>query len=440
MLSPVVPGSSGRMRGAAAALALAVAALLAAGAAVAAPRPLGKTAKRGLELARTGDCLAAVPELERAEAEEHRPATAAALGGCHVALGEIVLAHEIYGALAAEKPAAWWDAADKAAAAKAAQAASELDARIPRVTLAIEPADAPVEVTVAGAKAREPRAELRVPPDEKVEIVVRAEGYEEATLSVLVGEGERKRLEVRLARSAGEEPPKPEPVAPPPPRDALPGHWLGARFRGLLVPTFFMNIFADGGTTTYLPGAGVTYTARLGVVDLEPSLTFTSYNLGPTAFKPKDTPDTEWEIVESDLWGVVAALDVLYRVPISPAVELRVGAGFGIGWAFAGDLYRWQSYPESGQAGDPSSYLKCNGPNDPAGTFRYCNQLDKDADRYGAPDASWGDGGARPIVYPWLAIPQLGLALRPIPEVAIDLELGLTLNGLLTGTGVRFGL
>ncbi len=443
MLSAVSPGrGSGPRWRALAASASIVAALLTFGhAGAAAPNPLGKAAKRGLELAKAGDCVAAVPELERAELEEHRPATAAALGGCHVALGEIVLAHEIFSALAAEKPSPSWDAADKGAASKASKTALELDARIPKVTLDIAPADAPVEVTVGGARAKDPRAELRVPPDEKIEVVVTAAGFEPATLTVLLAEGERKRLDVTLVRVDGEPaPPKLPPKPSPPAEDPLPKHWLGARFRGLFVPNFVMNIVAEGGTNTYLPGVGVTYTARLGVVDLEPSITFTSYNLGPTPFKPRDTPDTEWEIVESDLWGAVAALDVLYRVPLSPVVELRIGAGFGVGWAFAGDLYRWQSYPEDGQPGDPSTYQKCNGPNDPPGTFRYCNQLDKDAERYGGPDASWGDGGARPIVYPWLAIPQVGFAMRPVPEVAIDVELGVTLNGFLTGAGVRFGL
>jgi hypothetical protein len=70
----------------------------------AAPKPLSKAAKQGLSLAKSGDCVAAAIALERAESEDHRPVTAAALAGCHVALGELVLAHEIYEALAKENP------------------------------------------------------------------------------------------------------------------------------------------------------------------------------------------------------------------------------------------------------------------------------------------------------------------------------------------------
>lgn len=409
---------------------------------LAAPKPLGRSSKQALAVAKTGDCVAAVPLLEHAEAEDHRPSTAAALAECHVALGEILLAREIYAALAEETASASWDPADRRAAASASQSADDLDERIPRVTLSIAPpeasAAASLEVRVGGTKVRDPSDPIRVAPNEKVEIAVKVDGYAPKSVSVLLTEREEKSVRVVLEASASaKKPPKADPAPPP---DALPKHWLGARFRGLFVPTFVMNVFADGGTTTYLPGVGVTYTARLAAVDIEPSVTFTSYGLGPTAFKAKDTPDTEWEIVESDLWGAVASVDVLYRIPISAAVEMRLGVGIGIGWAFTGDVYRWQSYPDNGEPGDPSTYQKCKGPNDPPGTFRYCNQLDKDADRYGRADDTWGDGGVRPVVYPWLSLPQISFAFRPVDNVSIDLELGVTLNGFLTGTAVRFGL
>jgi len=410
--------------------------------ALSAPKSLGATAKQGLALARSGDCVGAVPVLERAEAEDHRPATAAALAGCHVALGEILLAHEIYAALASEKASPSWDKEDRAATASAAEKADDLDVRIPKLKLEILPADAEVEVRIGGRKSREPRGTLRVPADEKAEVVVSASGFKPVTLTVLLSEGERKPMRVQLVAESDEPEPEPKPTPPGSGPVALAPHWLGVRFRGLFVPTFVMNIVGEGGTTTYFPGVGLTYTARLGLVDIEPSLTFTSYSLGTTPFKPGGKPDTEWELVESDLWGVAATLDILYRVALDAkhGVELRIGGSVGVGWAFVGELYRWQSFPSDLQEGDPYGYQKCNGPNDPAGSFRYCNQLDKDAERYGQPDASWSDGGARPIVYPWLALPQIGFAFRPVDRVAIDLELGLTLNGFLTGTAVRFGL
>ncbi len=398
--------------------------------------------RRGLALAKAGDCVAAVPLLERAEAGAHRPATAAALARCHVSLGELLLGWEIFDALAREAAKAEWSAEDRAAKGSAAGEASELDARIPRLTLRIVPPVDGAEVTVAGRPVPSPKVPVRVPPDEKVEVRVVADGYLEWKRTLVLAEGAKKTLDVDLERAAGAPPAgAPNPPGKRAPAEAGPRHWLGARFRGLFVPTFVMNIVADGGTTTYWPGGFLTYTTRVGDVDLVPSIGVTSYALGVTPFKPRDTPDTEWELVESDLVGLSATLDVLYVIPLDPKEEgaIKIGAGFGLGWAFAGDLYRTQSYPASGEPGDPAEYRPCKGPNRPAGTFRYCNQLDKDAHRYGDPDKTWGDGGARPVIYPWLALPIVAFAYRPLEELGLELELGLTLNGFLTGAGLRYG-
>ncbi len=408
---------------------------------------LTKTASEGLALAKSGDCVAAVAVLEQAEAEEHRPVTAYALADCHVALGEILLAHEIFSALAKEDPKGAKSTDDKKALERAAAAASELDGRIPRLTIVLSPRVENPEFRVAGRKADVVDGKVLMPPDEKVDVEVRASGYQPATTSILLHEGETKSIQITLTpvggttdpnnSQNGNGQPKPEAAAP----DPLPKHWFGVRFRGLVIPQFAMNLVGEGGTTTYWPGAAITYSNRSDIVDVEPSILFTSYGLSTTPFKPHDTPDTEWELIESDLWGVTAIVDILYRIKLDAdsKVELRIGGGFGIGWAFTGDLYRWQSYPEDGQPGDPSTYQKCNGPNDPAGTFRYCNQLDKDKERFGNPDFNWFQGGARPVVYPWLSLPQISLAIRPIPELAIDIEFGLTLNGFLTGLGLRYG-
>ena len=67
--------------------------------------------------------------------------------------------------------------------------------------------------------------------------------------------------------------------------------------------------------------------------------------------------------------------------------------------------------------------------------------LDKDAshyDNFAKPD--WFHGGIRPLVYPWLVLPELGITWRPTNRVAIDLEAGASLSGILTGLGLRFAL
>ena len=411
--------------------------VLVAAPALAQPSKLSPEAREGLALAKDGDCVAAVPKLEKAEIARHRPLTARALGGCHVALGELLLAYEILSALAAETPDASWTRDDKKAHAQAKAEALAVDVRIPRVALRVEP---PTEATVVvSGVERDPSDPIRVAPDEKTEIVVSAAGFATETVSVLLTEGEEREVVVTLRKvdATGGPPPK---AAPPSTGDVE--HWLGFGVRGIVMPQFLVGAAGEGGRTFFFPGGEVRYSARLASVDVEPSLAIMSYGTGTFPFKASGTPDTEWELVESDLLAMNLALDVLYRVPLtdSGSVEFRIGAGFGIGWAFFGEVYRWQSYPEDLQPGDPAEYKKCKAPNDPPGSFRYCNQLDKDADRYGAPDPWWGDGGVRPTVYPWISLPQLGFAFRPAESMFLDVQVGLTPIGLFSQLGARFAL
>jgi hypothetical protein len=406
---------------------------------------LSTEAREGLALAKDGDCVAAVPKLEKAEIARHRPLTARALGACHVALGELLLAYEILSALAAETPDASWTRDDKKAHAQAKSEALSVDVRIPRVVLRVE---TPSQVGVAPAKAtavvagveRDPSEPIRVAPDEKTEIAVSAPGFAVETVTVLLTEGEEREVVVTLrpADAKGDPPPKEK----PPSTGEGVEHWLGFGVRGIVMPQFLVGAVGEGGRTFFFPGGEVRYSARLASVDIEPSLAIMSYGTGTFPFKASGTPDTEWELVESDLLAMNLALDVLYRVPLtdSGSVEFRIGAGFGIGWAFFGEVYRWQSYPEDLQPGDPADYKKCKAPNDPPGSFRYCNQLDKDIDRYGAAEPWWGDGGVRPTIYPWISLPQLGFAFRPAEAMFLDVQAGLTPVGLFSQLGARFAL
>jgi hypothetical protein len=182
---------------------------------------------------------------------------------------------------------------------------------------------------------------------------------------------------------------------------------------------------------------------RTGEVDVMVGLGYMSYRKGETPFKGKGTPDTEWEFVSSTLQALLASVDLVWSFPLDAKKSwfFRLGGGVGIGWTFLGDLHRVQAYPKSGKPGDPHAYAKCKGPNDPRGTFRYCNTLDKDASHYGNfAEPNWFKGGVRPLVYPWLVLPELGITWRVTGRVAIDLEAGASLSGILTGLGLRFAL
>jgi len=156
-------------------------------------------------------------------------------------------------------------------------------------------------------------------------------------------------------------------------------------------------------------------------------------NLDLTTFLPPASA-AEWRVSEAQ---------VPYPEAIA-AMEARVAA---IAARQAPELVWLLEHPPlytsgtSGKPGDPSTYLPCQGPNNPRGTFAYCNALDKDATHYpGYTEPDWFHGGIRPSLFPWLVLPQLGFSFRPSANVAIDLDTGVSISGILTSLGVRFGL
>lgn len=393
-------------------------------------------AAKGLGLARKGDCVAATPLLEEAELARHRPVTGSALAGCYVALGELLRASELYRAIAAEEPQRGWTAGDRRAASEAGGKAAEVDARIPTITLSISEAYEDLDVLINGKSWTDPLEPKQVAPDTAIEIEAQAKDTEVFTTKLVLVEGERRVVDVRLPRK-----PKPKPKVPVVPD--RPSTWLGARFRGFLMPKFMVNTTFDSGATIFAPGAGLTVQTRAGDAVLVFSAAYASYRAPEMPIKPKGTPDTEYEIVESDLQAMFATIDVLWNRQLDDKGRwsARIGLGVGVGWMFYGNLYRTQAYPTKTSGDDPYLYAKCRGPNNPSGSFRYCNQLDADATHYpGYAEPSWLDGGKVPTVFPFLAFPEIGLSWTPAPNIGIDLEVSTTVSGLMMGLGFRYGL
>ncbi|MBK8252092.1 MAG: hypothetical protein IPK82_05425 [Polyangiaceae bacterium] len=393
-------------------------------------------AAKGMALARKGDCVAATPLLEEAELARHKPSVASALAGCYVALGELLRAAELYRAVAAEEPARSWTVADRRAAEAAKQQAADLDARIPTITLSIAEAYEDLDILINGKSWTDPLEAKQVAPDTQVEIEAQAKDTEVFTIKLVLAEGERKVLELRLNR-------KNKPKSTKPSGPVRPTTWLGARFRGYLMPKAIVNTVFDSGATLFAPGAGLTLQTAVGDATLVFSAAYANYRVPEMPIKPKNTPDTEYEIVESDLQALFATADILWNRELDNEGRwsARIGLGVGVGWFFYGDLYRTQAYPTKSSGTDPYLYAKCNGPNNPAGSFRYCNQLDSDAEHYaGYTEPSWFAGGKLPRVFPFLAFPIVGLSWTPAPNVGIDLEAAASVSGIMMGLGFRYGL
>ena len=204
-----------------------------------------------------------------------------------------------------------------------------------------------------------------------------------------------------------------------------------------------MNVFVDGGTSAVFPGSAVTLTRTTGTTETSLSVGYMSFPLAASPVKPHGAPDTSWQLVSSTFQSVFAAVDVTRGVPLDSAghILFRYGGAVGVGYFFTGGLHRNQLYPPKGKPGDPSTYKVCSGPNNPWGTYAYCNTSDGEANLYGNyTEPDWFHGGLIPAPYPWLVLPQLGLSWNVSTSLTIDLATGMSLAGILTSLGVRFGL
>ncbi|WP_438009886.1 hypothetical protein WME89_15210 [Sorangium sp. So ce321] len=533
--------------------------------------PGDKEANQGINAARGGFCKRAIPLLESAESQRHRPSSAVPLADCYVKRGDLLKASEIYHTVASEKKEPGYNGRDVAAITSAKKKAAQLEARIPTLVVTpVEPYEGLV-VEVNGEEISDPSSPHPFDPGVQLVVVARADGYEQSSQKIALKEKQRREIKLRLKPKPGAtkppatkppekpvatkppatkppekppvkkppekpvatkppvkkppvkkppekpvatkppvkkppvkrppekpvatkppvkrppekpvatkppaEPPRraettpggapgPGPTAKPPvemPEPTPPGPrkqrkvWLGAGFRGFYVPQVMFKLLGEGGRDVLVPGGELALSTRLGTFDLVFAVAYARFLMQDTPFKPKGHPDTDYEIVASDLQALQADARLVWNIPLdrNELFAFRIGAGLGVGWTFMGDLYRTQAYPADAVPGDQSTfvpgdpyrYVKCRGPNNPAGSFRYCNQLDYDADHYpGYVEPSWftrpkgRPQGLRPLVYPWLVLPEIGLSFRPWDRFALDLRVGASATGVLGGFGMRIAL
>lgn len=430
-------GPQPRWRAHCAALALVCAAAVSVPTAVHADQA-GFKAQQGMMWARWKKCDKAIPLLEEAELLRHQAHVTLALADCYASTGRLTESVELYRALVDEKVTPRHLFQDRAAIKKAPKRLADAEARIPTVAFEVPAEYEGLEVFVNGQKVDDPTTPRPVAPDVTIVMVARAKGYDEMRDDFVLAEGERLVRPIRLTKTPVERRSRKKARARPAEK-ASDGVWFGMRGRGYVIPSFMWRAFGEGGRTVLAPGGALTLTTKTEDTDLMFSLGYASYGLKPTPFKARNAPETDWEIIESNLQAAYLTAELAWRSPLDDDGDWEFfwGGGVGLGWTFAGDILRTQAYPPNLRPGDPYTYNKCAGPNDPPGTYAYCNELDHDADHYEYAEPHWFVGGKRPLIYPWLAFPQLGLTYKPSHATALDLEVGLTTGGLLVGLGVR---
>ncbi|NUP06374.1 MAG: hypothetical protein HOW73_09985 [Polyangiaceae bacterium] len=224
--------------------------------------------------------------------------------------------------------------------------------------------------------------------------------------------------------------------------------YLGARFRDFIVPGFMFDLFVDGGPSVVnVFSGGPELAVQMGALEAIVSITvpYADYSMNDFLFKSKDDPDQAYEIVSSSLKLITASVDLLGRIKLEKrgTVALLIGGGVGISGVI-GDIRRTQAYPDDPNnidPEDPAKWHKCREPGDPQGAstpdgVAYCGN---DNDHY--PDSngedftedSWVDGGSKPIIFPYVALPHIALEVTPIEQFMVRVDTGFSITGFFVG-------
>jgi hypothetical protein len=224
--------------------------------------------------------------------------------------------------------------------------------------------------------------------------------------------------------------------------------YLGARFRDFVAPAFLFNLFVDGGPDVVnVFSGGPELAVQMGALETIVSITvpYADYSMNEFLFKSKDDPDQAYEFISSSLKLITASVDLLGRIKLEKkgTVALLIGGGVGIS-GVVGDIRRTQAYPDDPDAidpKDPAKWHKCREPGDPDGTstpggVAYCgNDNDHYPDSNGEEytEESWTDGGSKPVIFPYLALPHIALEVVPIEQLMFRLDTGFSLTGFFFG-------
>ena len=221
-------------------------------------------------------------------------------------------------------------------------------------------------------------------------------------------------------------------------------YYLGARFRDFVIPGFLFSMFADGG-----PGAvnvfsgGPEFTLRSGHLEVIFSVTvpYADFSMNEFLFKSSDDPKEAYEIVSSSLKLISATVDLLGRIPLEKkgTVALLLGGGVGISGVL-GDIRRNQAKPKNQSADadpdQPDQWSKCEAPGDADGVVEGVQYCGNDNDHYGGyREPGWTNGGSKPVIFPYLALPHIGLEVLPIEQFLIRLDTGFSVTGFFFGLG-----
>jgi hypothetical protein len=222
--------------------------------------------------------------------------------------------------------------------------------------------------------------------------------------------------------------------------------FIGMRYRGTIIPKFMLNLFVDEGATIYSNSVGIELDMRKDGFSLIPALQFTEYGTGDILFKQKGKDENvvgNYSVVNSGMSGIYATADLLWSTKMSKNVEFEYGAGFGLGIIFGSLHNNWVQLDPNGplHASTGKSYSQCPVVGAPGTGCNKADHQNSDTDKVGNySEPNWFDGGSKPVLFPHIAVPEIGLRIKPIKQFVGRIHLGFSLTGFWFGINGEYGL
>lgn len=228
-------------------------------------------------------------------------------------------------------------------------------------------------------------------------------------------------------------------------------YFIGARYRGTVIPKFLVNAFVNGGATFYSNLVGLELDMRKDGHSTIPWLAIATYGFGNTLFENNGSNNTgpefagNWTVVSSSLNAIYLGLDELWSVPLDDSHHWDFEYGFGVGLGVVfGTLNNTWVHTKNGTQISDGNYVPCV----QGDTATGCNS----ADHNGSTPLKVGPGpgqyytesagllGPKPILFPYVAFPDLGIRWKPTKQFEGRLGLGFSLTGFFFGISGNYGL
>ena len=224
-------------------------------------------------------------------------------------------------------------------------------------------------------------------------------------------------------------------------------YYFGLRYRGDIIPKFLINAFVDDGATVFSNAVGVELDSRKDDFSTVFGLTLQNYNTGDLLFLQSGKPQTanNYSVINSSLNAIYASVDLLWSVPLDTSHhwDFEYGLGVGLGVVF-GALHDDWVYPAgaTGTYYDPATNQHFNQcPNttiDP--NCNPVNHSNATVSKVGNYSEQAGIAGPKPILFPMVNFPQIGLRFKPVKTFEARLGLGFSLTGFWFGLSGDYGL